>query len=302
MRYYADLLKLRCFHRSDVTRLTGSPTAANQLLTQYRRRGYIDQVRRDLWTVLGLVDRQPVASRYQIGSAITPDACVSHHSAFEFHGFANQVSYEMCVTSPTRFTPFEYDGVTYRWLAPRLTIGLEAHSPGVSVTDLERTVLDAINDLTKVGGLEELLTSLDALPYLDPVRLISYLTAYGKQVLYQKTGYLLAQFNQTLRLPESFFAECAARVGRSVRYLDPGLPADEGVYANVWQLVVPRRLTTTADLTGVVPSPDDLPAQSEEGRLRDFEQLAARASRHIPPGTPPLTDADSFYQQRAARL
>jgi len=245
MRYYADLLKLRCFAKSDVTGLTGSATAASQLLTEYRKRGYVDQVRRDLWVVLGLVDRQPVASRYQIATTITPNACVSHHSAFEFHGFAHQVNYEVCVTSATRFTPFEYDGLTYRWLAPRIDVGVEVRSGGVSVTDLERTVLDSINDLTKVGGLEELLASLDVLPYLDPARLMSYLTAYGKQVLYQKTGCLLSQFNQALRLPESFFAECAARVGKSVRYLDPDLPADEGVYVSVWQLVVPRRLTTT---------------------------------------------------------
>ena len=59
-------------------------------------------------------------------------------------------------------------------------------------------------------------------------------------------------------------------------------------------------LAAEAELTGVGPSPDDVPAQSEADRLRDFEQLAARASRHIPPGTPPLTDA--LQQHRDDRL
>ncbi|MDR2895475.1 MAG: hypothetical protein LBV30_02325, partial [Propionibacteriaceae bacterium] len=103
MRYYADLLKLRCFNKADVAALTDSPTAAGLLLTEYRKRGYVDQVRRDLWVVLGLEDHQPVASRHRIATAITPTTCVSHHSGFEYHGYANQVSYEVCVTSATRF-------------------------------------------------------------------------------------------------------------------------------------------------------------------------------------------------------
>jgi len=61
-------------------------------------------------------------------------------------------------------------------------------------------------------------------------------------------------------------------------------------------------LAAEAELTGLSPTPRDLPALSEADRLRAFEQLAARASQHIKPGTPPLTDADAFYQRRAARL
>ena len=115
MRYYADLLKLRCFTKADVVALTGSAAAARLLLTAYRKRGYVDRVRRSLWVVLGLDDHQPVASRYQIASAINRDAYISHHSAFEYYGYATQVSYEMCVTSATRFTPFDNS-------APRLRL------------------------------------------------------------------------------------------------------------------------------------------------------------------------------------
>jgi hypothetical protein len=79
-------------------------------------------------------------------------------------------------------------------------------------------------------------------PYLDPSKLSDYLALYGRQVLYQKTGYLLSQFNEVLRLPESFFAECEGHVGKSVRYLDQDLPDQDRTYDRRWQLVVPRRL------------------------------------------------------------
>ena len=242
MQHYADLLKLRCFTKADVATLTGSLVSAETLLTEYRSRGYIDQVRHGLWVTLGLDDHQPVASRYELATAVTPSACVSHHSAFAYHGYANQVTYEMVVTSVTRFNPFEYDGLNYRRFAPRIDAGVASPSKMVRVTDLERTVLDSINDVAKTGGLEELLTCLDALPYLDPGRLITYLGMYGKQSLYQKTGYLLSLFNDMLRLPESFFAACEAGRGRSVAYLDPDLPTADRAYDRRWQLIVPRRV------------------------------------------------------------
>ena len=241
MQHYADLLKLRCFTPTDVAALTGSAVSAKTLLTEYRRRGYVDQVRRGLWVALGLDDHQPVASRYELATAINKGACVSHHSALAYHGYANQVSYEVCVTSAAQFRSFEYGSLDYRCFAPRINAGVDTVMPGVRVTDLERTVLDSINDVDKVGGLEELLSGLNAVPYLNPGKLSSYLGLYDKQVLYQKSGYLLGLFNVMLRLPESLFAECEARKGRSIRYLSTELRPSERVYDRRWQLFVPRR-------------------------------------------------------------
>jgi len=240
MQHYAALLKLHCFTRAEVAALTGSAVSAKTLLTEYRRRGYVDHVRRGLWVALGLDDHEPVASRYELATAINQGAYVSHNSAFAYHGYANQVTYEVSVTSATEFKPFEYGGLDYRWFAPRISAGVASPMPGVRVTDLERTVLDLANDIDKVGGLEELLSGLDAVPYLDPGRLSQYLGLYGKQVLYQKAGYLLGLF-PILRLPESFFAECEARKGKSVRYLSADLRPSEQVYDKRWQLYVPRR-------------------------------------------------------------
>jgi predicted transcriptional regulator of viral defense system len=239
MRYYAAFLRLRCFTRADVVALTGSSAAADSLLTAYRRRGLVDQVRRGLWVVLGLEDGQPVASRYRIATEVGPSAYVSHHSAFEYHGMANQVFYEVYVSANRRFTPFEYDGVSYRFVATRLAVGVEEMSDGVRVTDVERTVLDSVNDVEKIGGLEEFLACLELVPVLDSDKLLAYLDRYGKQVLYQKTGFLLSRYADRLRLPESFFTACQAHVGLGVGYL--GSPA-ESRYDKRWRLVVPATL------------------------------------------------------------
>jgi predicted transcriptional regulator of viral defense system len=240
MRHYAALLRLRCFTRADVVALTGSEKAADSLLTSYRKRGLIDLVRRGLWVALGLDDGQPVASRYRIATAVGPEACVSHHSAFEFHGVANQVYYETFVSSARRFAPFEFDGVSYRHIAARLQVGAIMQPDGVRVTDLERTVLDSVNDAAKVAGLEELTACLSLVPWLDPDKLLDYLARYGKQALYQKTGFLLGLHAEQLRLPQWFFDACQSHMGKGVSRLGD---SPDRVYDRVWRLVVPAQLS-----------------------------------------------------------
>ena len=46
------------------------------------KNGYIERVRRDLYAAISVETKQPVLSRYQIGSRLAADAYLSHHSAF----------------------------------------------------------------------------------------------------------------------------------------------------------------------------------------------------------------------------
>ena len=88
MDIYKDLAALRCFTHSDMLRITGSESAAQWQIKNYLKKGYIERVRRDLYAVISLETDQPIPSRFQIASRASDDACVSHHSAFEFYGYA----------------------------------------------------------------------------------------------------------------------------------------------------------------------------------------------------------------------
>ena len=144
MKHYEKLLELGCFSKNDLEQITGSEAAAKWLCREYQKKGYIERVKRDLYVAISLETQQPIANRYVIASHISNDAAVSYHSAFEFYGYSNQVFYETQVTSESRFRDFEYDGVTYRRIAPRITGGITEIN-GIRVTTLERTVIDSIN-------------------------------------------------------------------------------------------------------------------------------------------------------------
>ena len=242
MKFYEQLVDLGCFTHYDVKMLTGNNGAANSLIRSYKLKGLIERVRRDLYVTISFETKQPVPNRYAIASHVTPDAYVSHHSALEYHGIANQVYYEVYIASQSRFRTFEYDGITYNHVQSPFDVGVETKSSGVRVTDLERTVIDGINDFSKVGGIEELLRSIEMIPYLDSRKLLAYLNAYDKVFLYQKAGYILEHFKDALKLNDDFFTSCKGKVTESKRYLNGGVHGKSLILNKDWMLYVPENL------------------------------------------------------------
>lgn len=219
MKYLNKLIELGCFSRRDVVALTGNEHAAHSLLYDYVNAGYIERVRRDLYTAISLETKQPIANRFMIATSIAEDACVSFHSAFEYYGYANQVFYEIYVTTNRRFSNFTYDGITYSRVSPRIGSGITTTNTGIRITDLERTVIDSIYAFEKIGGLEELFRCLMLVPSLQSDKLLTYLDDYGLANLYQKTGFILLQFAEQLGLARSFFDYCKSKIPKAKKYL-----------------------------------------------------------------------------------
>ncbi|MCL2747430.1 MAG: transcriptional regulator [Oscillospiraceae bacterium] len=242
MKHYESLVDMGCFSRADLSGLTGSEAAANSLIFSYKKKGLIRGVRRDLFAAMSLETKQPVPDRFVIGSRIAPDACISHHSAFEYYGYANQVFYDVYVASAARFREFEFDGYTYRHIAPAYPAGIEERN-GVRVTNIERTVIDGIADFEKIGGLEELLRCIEMIPRLDGGRLLSCLDERGNGFLRQKVGYILEYYNDTLMLPDSFLEACADALPGGKRYLYNGLRLERNVLNKKWRLFTPPELS-----------------------------------------------------------
>jgi predicted transcriptional regulator of viral defense system len=230
---------MRCYSRDDIVKLTGGTDAANALIYSYKRKGLIKSVHRDLFVTVSLETNQPAVSRFTIASNAAPDAAVTHHSAFEYYGYANQVLFEMYVASGTRFRSFEFDGILYLRVPKRIDQGIEMKDGGIRVTGIERAVIDSIKDFERIGGLEELLRCLELVPYLSADKLSEYLKAYDMGVLYQKTGYILSHFKDALYLPSSFFEYCKSMVPRAKRYLWNGLQRETHILDSDWGLYVP---------------------------------------------------------------
>jgi len=240
---YKQLAKYPVFTITEVEELTGNIKTAYSLLDRLMNKGMIKKLRKNIYSAVNPVTGQIVATRYQIACAITDTAYLSHHSAFEYYGLANQVFYELYVSSESRFNAFEYDYVTYKYVASRMRDGVvEAkNTTGVRVTDLERTVVDSIRDFNKIGGFEELLNCLNGIHYLEEKKLLNYLSIYDTQGLYQRVGYLLQHYQKEMQLSNDFIKYCKDKIGKSRRYL-LNEANQQNFYNSEWKLMIPEGL------------------------------------------------------------
>lgn len=244
MKHYQKLLEKGCFSREELAELVGTPAAAKMVIYEYQKKGLIERVKRDLYVVISLETRQPLLSRYQIGSSLFSDACISHHSAFEVFGYGNQVFYECYVATDSRFADFEYNGVTYHRVERKS--GTEViHQGNVCVTSIEQTVVDSIRDFEKIAGLEEVVRCLMLIPGLNEERTLAALKRNGNGFLYQKCGYLFEQLKDEFRFSDGFFEECKKHSSQAKRYLMKD--AGKTIFQEEWRLYAPPSLTSLVD-------------------------------------------------------
>ncbi len=243
MEVYYQLAKYPVFTITEVAQLTGNSSTAYSLMDRLMKKGLIKKVRKNIYSVVNPVTGQIVATRYQIACAITDTAYISHHSAFEYYGLANQVFYELYVSSESKFNTFEYDHMTYKYVASRIHEGIvEAkNTTGVRITDLERTVIDSIRDFNKIGGLEELLSCIEGIHYLDEEKLLRYLAIFNTQGLYQRVGYLMQHYQMEMQLSNDFIESCKGKIGKSIRYL-LNEENQQNIYNSEWKLMIPEGL------------------------------------------------------------
>lgn len=238
MNNYKKILELRCFTLKEAAEAFRNVNTAKTALRNCKAHGMLRSVKRNLYVAVSLETDAPTASPFEIASNITPSSHISHYSAFEYYGVANQVFYDVYVSSKERFDTFDFDGRTYKYIADKLDDGVltERHT---KVTDMERTIIDSIKDFSRIGGLEELLHCLSAIPFADEGKLMHYLKEYNNQFLFQKTGYILALLQDELKISNDFIEKCCSMVNRSTRYLYPDIVNEKAVFDRKWRLFVP---------------------------------------------------------------
>ena len=239
VEHYERMRELGCFTLQDITEMVGERSAVTYLVNDYQRKGYIDRIHRNLYTVMDTEREEPMLTRYQIGSRLFPDAHIALRSAFEVWGYAPRRGNEVFVATGTRFTDFRYNGVFYRRVHPKTEASTEWVA-GALVTSLEQTVVDSLHSFEGSRGLEDVVECIVRLPKLDADKLLGCLERYGNGYLYQKCGYVLEQLQEYVGLPEAFYRECRAHCASTVRYMVKG--AADLVYHKGWGVYGPAYL------------------------------------------------------------
>ena len=217
MERYLKLMNKPTFRFKDLEVLSPSKEAAYSYLSRMIKKGYVHKIRNDLYTCSYPNTESNIVDKYTIAMEIHEDAYLSHQSALEFMGFCNPVINTLYVSSKSRFRSFFFDGITYEHVPSKLNIGI-VQTNGIRHTSIERTIIDSIHDVNKIGGRESLLESLSLIESFDEAALMEVLDAYHIQSLYQKTGYLLQKHQTSLDLSDKFFEKCRSKMSSSPSY------------------------------------------------------------------------------------
>ena len=205
------------------------------------RSGKVVKIRNGLYAQIDNLG-VPLTTKFEIASKINDESFVSHHSALEYYGVANQVFNTLTVGSKRKFNDFSFDDVDYtRQAVKDYTQVIYIVTAGVRVATLERAVVDCIDNIDLGGGVDELLNALEQIRVLDENRLAEILQAYNKVILYQKVGFILEQYKDKYMLSDKFFADCKSHLTNQIKYFLNDEYSDI-VYNSDWQLMAPKNL------------------------------------------------------------
>jgi len=157
---------------------------------------------------------------FAIGCQLFVPSAVSHLSALHYHGFTEQLPLVTMLTTTKKIvTPsMRQDGANkqqehyitscgnkflYRTVLPQHFFGhseiwIDEHFR-VTITDSERTILDAFVDFAWIGGFGEAMGILEnALEQISIPKLIDYLLRYKQGAVIKRLGWALASFGVPL--------------------------------------------------------------------------------------------------------
>jgi predicted transcriptional regulator of viral defense system len=244
MKGYKELSEKVIFTFDDALDVFKHKPTAYAALRRLNQKGFLMKIRNNLYSCINPITKSVYADKFQIASSINEKCYISHHSAFEYYGYQNQVYNTVFVSSEKRFNTFEFDGITYQYVKSNSFDGVlePPYTYKIIITDIERTIVDSINQIDSISNLEELINNISLVPSINPEKLVKYLEIYNLQVLYQKAAYILSLFQDNLKLNHLLFDQLKMKINKSVGYLNEEAKLD-GVYISEYQLVVPKWLS-----------------------------------------------------------
>ena len=84
MNLYFELLKYPVFTMEQVMIFYDNIESARSAIKRLIKKGMVEKIRNNLYTCISGETGAPVANRFQIASALSDSACISHHTAAEY--------------------------------------------------------------------------------------------------------------------------------------------------------------------------------------------------------------------------
>lgn len=241
--------------------LGGEKSLAEYRVRYYLQQGRLKRLANGVYATVpvGVAPESYEPDAFLAAAAVRPDAVFAYHSALDLLGQGHSVWWTCTVCTARRRSPVVVGRTTIKFFShpqaarPRTGERLSRGEAGVPwttevsrggktlrVTTPERTLVDGFRELSLVGGLDELVESMDGFASVNPEALQEILRAYDNRRLWAAVGWYLQRRLEDLFLDASVLGEFQKHRPRTRVYLVPGQRG--GVLAKDWNLVVPAHL------------------------------------------------------------
>lgn len=189
-----------------------------------------------------------IVDRYLGASKLRPDAVLAYHSALELHGAAYTDTPEVQIVSAGDPTLFETPDFSCRALkypagfnAARDVTHIDRSGLNVAVTTLERTIVDAFDRYSLVGGAEELWNSLALVVRIKAAVLLDQARELESAAAAAALGWWLESEQQRLGVPKPVIDALRELCPKHPQYV-LGSEAGEAKSIADWNILVPKEL------------------------------------------------------------
>ncbi len=230
------------------------PRARESLLKYHRKAGHVILIRRGLYAVVppGATPVSYPVDPFLVATKLTKDAVISYHTALEIHGNAystrEQITYSAAQPlSPVTFRSRIYRGVKFpkslRDDGKEKTgvVTVDRQGLDISVTSLERTLVDVLDRPNLSGSWEEIWRSLESISFFDLDKVIEYALLLGNATTIAKVGFFLDQHRESLMVEEKHLDSLRQHRPKRPHYLESS-KRESGKLVADWNLVLPVEL------------------------------------------------------------
>lgn len=242
MKFTEYIARHHAFTTEALLAAADSRDAARQQLKEAVVTGSVERVRRGLYVSNAGRFEGDGVDPYEVVTALDPDAILSYHSALEAHGVAHNVGFECRFRTEAARSPFSFRGI--RFIPhPRGDVILTQRVRGrafgsILVTTREQTLFDCLKHPEWAGGVEEVVRSLSALPYLDANQAASLAIADSASMA-ARVGWLLEAKSEGWRIPADVIDRLRQASAGTVSKFDKRATATRG-WSSRWNMRLPE--------------------------------------------------------------
>lgn len=237
---------LNIFTITDAQNITKTnPTATRMLLSDLVKRQSLIRLTPGYYLIVPLSagEKAEFTENWYVVAKhlIAPDSYyLSYYSALDIHEMTTQPLMAIYITTPKRRKVKEVLGATFRFVYadPSKFWGVEEiwvkPTDKVKVSDLERTIVDCLDNPKLCGGISELAKGLwKKRNEIDYNKLVKYVDRFGSKAVAKRLGYLIDLYS----IGDNATDKLRKFVTSTFVLLDPSLPT-KGKHQSLWRVRV----------------------------------------------------------------